>query len=425
MANHWVRDWSAARKVIRELKEEVARDEERETMPMEGLRRRKHQLETAYNQFSKLCGRLLAKLPLMQRDKVRTDADKVHRWYTQVNEALNQTMHQVVEEEAVAAMPPPMANSTFFPPSFGTNRTDVIRVEAPRPPELLAFDGNPLHWPAFRDRFIAEVHARDHIEPVMKLIYLQKMCVGDAKAILGDWRPLAANYTRAWLTLQEKFEDVYQMQQALVAQMINMPGAQDDTRPALRGLIDTVTNATRQLQASGLETESWDPLVIGMIMNLLPAQVKDVWEQRRNVQHPPTLKDLLAFLEARARGKLYAEAQINHQQMMPGGSQDRGRAHPYRTEGRGVQPNQAERQPCKLCKEAIHPLYQCSKLTGALINDRWQMVQSVQACVACLKMHNGQCGRVCLRCKKPHDRLLCRLHPIPPTKGGPIKQIKQ
>lgn len=317
-----------------------------------------------------------------------------------------------------------MANSTMANATTasvggegGVSRAEIIRVEAPRPPELLEFDGNPIGWPAFRDRFTAEVHDREHIDPVMKLIHLQKMCVGDAKNILGDWQPIAANYTRAWLTLREKFEDSYQIEQALVSRMLNMQSVRDETRTALRGLIDTATNATRQLQAVGVDIKSWDPMVIGMVLRLLPARVKDVWEQRRDVQRPPTLRDLLAFLEARARGKLYTDAK----NMIPEGSRAVERASEGRQHSQAGQGRQHGWPACKLCR-GQHPLFKCPVLENAQVPDRWRMVKNLGVCEACLKRHPGQCNRTCYACKGPHDHLLCRQQSVKQESKGARQQ---
>lgn len=404
----YVLERQEARDEIRRWRREILQGEGRESLPLGGMRRRRELLEAAFHKFERASQRLAARLTRAGRDKLYADTQKVQRWYVLTGDAL---------EEAAAEREPatPLADSTRLPAMDNLNRTEIIRMEAPRRPELLPFDGNPLSWPAFRDRFTAEVHNRDHIDDVMKLIHLQKMCIGEAKTILGDWQPIGANYGRAWITLKEKFEDNYQIEQALVSQMLNMQQVREETRPALRGLIDTVTNATRQLQSVGVDIGSWDPMVLGLMIRLLPARVKDVWEQRRDVQCPPTLRDMLAFLEARARGKVYTDAPRpqavgeNRAFMRNSFDQPRQMANPGGPRS-GV--------GCKLCPDR-HPLFRCPVMTEAGMEKRQRLVRNLRVCQVCLANHSGRCGQRCFGCKGPHHQLLC------PTARGPLAKMER
>lgn len=125
------------------------------------------------------------------------------------------------------------AEETVRPPENILDRTigfgnSTIRVETARAPEPGEFDGKPESWPAFRDRFKAEVHDRE-LDDVTKLLYLQKACVVRAKETLGDWQPVGANYVKAWESLERKFEDSYRLEQALVSVIVRMPRAKEES----------------------------------------------------------------------------------------------------------------------------------------------------------------------------------------------------
>lgn len=428
----WLRARSEARKDIREIREYVVESDNLEAVAPGSLERRRGLLEMAYQEFQKATKQLTTGRSVERRVKIDADTAKVKRWYITTGDRLDEAIRSSARE----LFEQPAAHSTQMPTISETIRPEVIRVETQRVPELLEFDGNPLNWPAFRDRFAAEVHDRDHIEPVMKLMYLQKMCVGEARGILGQWQTRAENYEPAWKLLQEKFDDPYQLEQALVSRMLTMRAAREETRPALRALIDTVTDTTRQLQAIGVDVQSWDPMVIGMLIRLLPARVKDVWEQRRDVLRPPSLRDLLSFLEARARGKLYTDGgRPVVPEMAQGEQADSGRFQrsfnrggpsfhrngpPFNHAGsnsnrngssfnRGGPPRGPDRPyitKCNMCK-GNHPLFRCPTMLNASIDDRWRMVKNLRLCTACLKQHEGQCNRTCFRCNGRHDRVLC------------------
>lgn len=176
------------------------------------------------------------------------------------------------------------------------------REQTIREPEVGTFDGNMKAWPAFRDLFMAEVHERD-MSHVHKLIYLQKACIGNAKQALGDWQPTMENYQLAWQSLSEKYDDPYRIKQALYHEIFRIPRMQEENATALRRIIDVTTNSLRQLETMGERVDAWNSLMMSCIVYRLPANVVDVWEQRRTINHEPTFKELINFLQ----GREYAE----------------------------------------------------------------------------------------------------------------------
>lgn len=85
----------------------------------------------------------------------------------------------------------------------------TFRVELPVAPNVGTFDGQQSKWPEFRDKFIAQVHDRDHINPVDKMSYLQAACTGGAQVVLGPWPPTKEGYDGAWKALLEAYDDDY------------------------------------------------------------------------------------------------------------------------------------------------------------------------------------------------------------------------
>lgn len=179
----------------------------------------------------------------------------------------------------------------------------LVRVETVRQPEIGEFDGSPAAWPAFRDLFQAEVHERE-LNDVTKLLYLQKACVGRARAALGTWRPLATNYASAWQTLERKYDDSYRIKQALISELFQISQCTEETFDGLRKIIDVATSVLRQLECMGEPTEQWDMIMIHVLSARIPYKTLDAWEQRRSVDEEPTLDKFLEFLEGKARGKI-------------------------------------------------------------------------------------------------------------------------
>lgn len=342
--------------------------------------------------------------------------------------------------------------------NLSTNQT--IRVETARAPEPGEFNGNPCDWPAFRDRFRAEVHNKDFDE-VTKLLYLQKACVGSAKSTLGHWQPIAINYAKAWESLEQKFDDPYRLEQALTTEIMRIPRALEETHMSLRKIIDVTANTVRQLEAMGVPVDQWDSILINIIVDRLPRATTDAWEQRRNVNKKPTLRELLAFLEAKARGRIYTESQttctlpydqfntryrpyeqfggrshhhehtrgrcyINHNNYSSrNGSNVDGEQRNHSNDGHDRRFNIKQKfvptkpaveqsgQPsggvrCYQCNQS-HPVYRCKEFLNKTVEVRAANVKEWNVCANCLRVHAGKCSfNGCHRCgNEMHNSVLC------------------
>lgn len=327
--------------------------------------------------------------------------------------------------------------------------SQTIRVETARPPEPGEFNGNPSEWPAFRDRFKAEVHEKD-MDNVTKLIYLQKACVGQAKETLGHWQPIAINYAKAWASLEQKFNDPYRLEQSLVKDIMRMPRATEETHSSLRKVIDVTANTVRQLEAMGVPVNQWDSMLINILVHRLPRTTADAWEQRRDVDKKPTLQELMTFLEAKARGRIYTDSQSTRARpydrtQVQERSNERSGGQGYRHErnqnryrrngghhdgqrrendGYNNRRYNNEQKPaieqsgqssrpagsgvqCYQCKQQ-HPLYRCEEFLKKTIEERSALVQSWSICANCLRAHAGECyASECFRCNKMHNSVLC------------------
>lgn len=380
----------------------------------------------------------------------------------QVQEMYNGLRLMVMERMTPAN---PVANSTAAHVQIHPNMSipnmlegGRIRIETCRPPEVGTFDGNPAEWPAFRDLFRAEVDERD-IEPVTKLIYLQKACKGRAKKTLGNWAKLAENYAAAWQLMNEKYNDGYRIQQSLIDTMLDMKKRQEESYDGLRDVIDTVTSTLRQLTVSGTNVSGWDAIIINIMTRCLPATTLDAWEQRRINMKKPTLARLFKFLEAKAKGRMFVdidqeekrESQNMHvqehyrrpiqRQERRGDHQPRSnrppinqnRYRPYSTGKRDWQatmvsqrPQQQERDSrppqraglvCYLC-EGTHSVTKCDDFKRLTVTQRKDKARLWTVCYCCFSkahytrdcQYNG-----CQKCPPTdpkHHRLLCLKFPL-------------
>lgn len=217
---------------------------------------------------------------------------------------LNEEMSEIDEKllEMLTTIDEKCDKETNQEKNKGKTETSVIKLVQQRVPEVGTFNGEPSDWPAFRDLFVAEVHDKTDMEPVTKLIYLQKACRDNAKRTLGTWLLTDENYEAAWNLLKEKYEDNFSVKQSLLTNLRALPAIRRENFNELRMIVDTTNTCLRQLKVLGVATESWDDIIINFIMERLPTRTIDAFEQTRTNQDNPNLKRVLDFLDGRARG---------------------------------------------------------------------------------------------------------------------------
>lgn len=322
----------------------------------------------------------------------------------------------------------------------------IVRVEAPREPQVGTFNGNAEDWPAFRDLFIAEVHQRD-IDPVNKLLYLQQACVGKAATTLGSWKPVRDNYKAAWELMVSTYDDDYYVIQGILGKLFAVNKQRVETGDSLRAIHDAVNNCDRQLRDILQPAELIDQMWINICKQKLPNRTLDAWEQQRN-QHLsglPTFEQFKKFLDSRAKGKREQDnnderpidRSVNYSKG-PNSSQYNRRDHganrfqPYnRTSsgnksfsfGKGMNSNQLrsgqsrENVNSSVCVARgctqRHPLFVCETFRAMKIQERLETANRARACRNCL--YSGHVARECIRagCRRcpdaaiKHHYLLC------------------
>lgn len=313
----------------------------------------------------------------------------------------------------------------------------VYQLQPAREPHITSFDGAPAKWPLFRELFEAEVVQREDIQPITKLVHLTKACTGKAAEALGHWTHTGVSFDAAWKLLKDKFNDTYTIKQALARQINELPTLRNETYDGLSQISNTVQSVMRQIEAMGQPVHANDAFMLHQIILRLPRRTVDGWEQRRSVVQEPTIKELIGFIECRARGCLYFE-EAGRDQRPPKGQHssaitDKGQtnAH-YRPSNDNGKPDDrqaykkfksSDNQPggrplsggtsagtvVKMCTDAHH-LWECQSFKSAPIKKRTELVDQWGLCRTCLKVHEkGLCKfRGCKACDGAlHNSLLC------------------
>lgn len=185
-----------------------------------------------------------------------------------------------------------------------------------------------------------------------------------------------------------------------------------------------------------------------IILTRVPKSTANGWERGRTVDNVPTLEQLLAYINSRARSCIYANdartvqkpevpkveprsngkvkqsnspnrnkrtnAQPHDQSNAkrekhtePGVRSNKKRSRQGRPADKGQ--NKAYNGPeCKMCTK-LHPLYRCDAFRQININKRVQLIYQWNLCRVCLLPYDEGAGRFkgCPRCEGQHNLMNC------------------
>lgn len=280
--------------------------------------------------------------------------------------------------------------------------THVVPTTLPGPEGLGKFDGTQANWPPFRDLFIALVDSKAY-SSLSKLLYLKKACTGAAALAIGGYDPLQDCYQDAWQALKWIYDDKYAVTQALINRLLDLEPAKNDGIEELRRIIDTTTSTMRQLATLKHKVRHWDPVIINVMARKLPPTTVGAWEQQRKRDQAPKLQELLDYLDAKARSRLFDMGSTSREEKGDAGRNTR-RAPATQKQEAGSRANYSRplfqtvgvSSQCVHCKKTGHWLGNCPALKERTVKDRRAILLAMGVCLNCLCF-----GHYRFRCERP------------------------
>ena len=195
------------------------------------------------------------------------------------------TLHQSPNVTTEANRSQTHAPQTFLP-----------RINLPK------FNGDYQHWKSFHDYFLSVVHNNPTLENVQKLHYLKGCLIGEADRLLSHIPITNDDYQPAWDKLKLRYDNKRVLINTQLKRLVNQPKSQSESSKGLRALEDTTEECMQQLKSLKVTTESWDTLLIHILLQNVPISTLKLWEEELgDVDKLPSLPDFLEFLQTRAR----------------------------------------------------------------------------------------------------------------------------
>lgn len=272
---------------------------------------------------------------------------------------------------------------------------------------LPEFNGSYSDWQRFRDMFKAIVHNNSGLSNVQRFYYLEAALKGEPKNIIAALAPTDANYTTAWELLEKRYENKKIMINSYLKEIMNMPVVGKESHVELRQLSNTFFKNYRCLESLGENVNSWDTILIYILISKLDTHTKREWEIFSKDKSSPTIKDFNDFLTQRCQILEASDSKTTLNNISSSKKFPDSRSL-VTTDNTAHVNNNNYRPKCCYCKEA-HFIYFCEKFKGLSVSERFNQTKKAGLCTNCLRQGHKtvDCrSQGCKICKLKHATLL-------------------
>ncbi|XP_017469648.1 PREDICTED: uncharacterized protein LOC108361526 [Rhagoletis zephyria] len=233
--------------------------------------------------------------------KFEVNHDKLVAIATKEEFALHEDLWDKVEgiyNEAVALVSRQLKEATSSPPASSVQVREQPQSQLKLDPLVVpSFDGQLHNWLAFRDLFESLIHKQQYPEAYNLAKLLQAIPVESVPLIGSHY---SGGYEEVWKALNDRYNSRRHLAEAHVTRLLNMKPTTEDSQKALLSVVDQVRESLRALQVMELPVNSWDAIMVPIVVSKVPTTVQRHWNMSLTTPDIPNLEDLLKFLEKRA-----------------------------------------------------------------------------------------------------------------------------
>lgn len=292
--------------------------------------------------------------------------------------------------------------------------------------KLPSFDGTFDHWLEYKNSYISMIHRRSDLDVIQKFHYLKSSLKGSALQVISSLEFTAANYTNAWELLENRYHNNRLLIHNHVKSLFNAQSVSKESPIQIRKLIDAVLRNLRALNSLDEPTDSWDTLLVYMVVSKLDSSTEREWEnflgtitsnsQRGKIK----LDDLLTCLRNRADmldmiPNNHSRSTQNPKPIYASENKKQTNIASYQVKQlqsfvstRGSGKYDKSTRICVMCGDN-HALYSCMTFLNSSVQDRSTFIDDKKLCRNCLRAGhpNSECTfGPCKQCHEKHNSLL-------------------
>lgn len=281
--------------------------------------------------------------------------------------------------------------------------SDTPRTRLP-PINLPVFSGNYNEWPSFRDLFISLIDNENTLSDIQKHHYLRSSLKGEAEQLLRHFDVTAANYNKAWNTLINRYSNKRIIVNSILNKFLNQKKINFECSKSLKELLDTTNECISSLNNLEIQTVTWDPFIVHIVVTKLDPETRKVWEHSiGSSNNLPTYNEFTSFLEGRFRA--LEMIQINYKNEKRESLSSHNTHKPKIVKTFTVETN----TKCTYCTNN-HYICHCTEFTQLNVEQRREFAKKNGLCFNCLvkghSIKNCRQRTSCKTCNHKHHTLL-------------------
>lgn len=307
------------------------------------------------------------------------------------------------EDEYISAKETMLRKQSEIPRPVTSNKDSEISSQQIKLPaiQIPTFDGNYSEWIPFYDQFVSLIHYNKTLSKVNKLHLLKQNLKGEAASLLKHIPVTESNYESAWLKLKDRYSNKRVIINSYLQRLMSLKTITNENSVFIKNLLDSTTECLSGLNGIGVNTESWDPIIIYLLTSKLDTETLRGWEQeisKYESERLPTFEELTKYLESRFRSLERIQSTKGNLRTL---------AKPTITDKRVFY--NAPKEGCILCGED-HYIYKCQDFVKYPLQEKKSFIEKNHLCFNCLIPNHGvkQCKQKarCRICGKRHHTLI-------------------
>ncbi|XP_073961651.1 uncharacterized protein [Choristoneura fumiferana] len=289
-----------------------------------------------------------------------------------------------------------------------TTVEDQVKLPRIQPP---VFSGNYEDWPTFQDLFESLIHNNKTLTDVMKLHFLKNSVSGEAYSLLKNIQVTNKNYEEAWKTLKNRYGNKRMIVNAVLKRLFSQKRNYAQCASQIKSLLDTTTECLNSLTNLAVPVDSWDPIIVHLIVMKLDADTHKDWEEysfKSSTDNLPKWSELKGFLETKFRTLEFinsttpaatSSARQPTQKSNYINSNSAAASRVQKSFHTTEQP--PPNKTCIKCNES-HTLSHCKSFASMDVTERVDYVKNNNLCYNCLLS-----GHTVFKCRLPTSCQVC------------------
>lgn len=287
------------------------------------------------------------------------------------------------------------------------------------PMRISNFSGNLSEWIEFKATCQAVL--TDSMPDIQRLQHLKDALLGEARSLVSHILPGEGAYDSAMALLKDRYENTRAIINGHLQKFYSLPYNELSTAGIFRDMLNTVNGLIAALGCCGIDTSSWDSILIFHLTQRFDKTTLETWENKlsdsRNV---PKLKTLLTFLESRITVAETTDTFFTANKQtdkLPKYNKSLPNQH---TNQRSLFDSKKTTDKhksfftlkptyrCVLCNKN-HLASRCTEILNMSIKDRHSVITKNKLCINCFYPHDAsECPfeSACKKCSDSHHTLL-------------------